>query len=84
MSLKVGRDLFPGKECKTSYKNIYYDRDGWVDAKKYLPSDYDLVMIMFSTGEVTYGWTMGKNWQGVLVTHETVVKSWKKKLPEVG
>lgn len=82
MILKVGRDLLQGTEKKLSYKDTQPDKQGWVSAKRFVPPDYELVMIRFSTEKTTYGWTHGDKWQGVLVTPETEVVAWKRKIPD--
>lgn len=79
MTLKVGRDLVQGR--KVAYKDAYSSVNEWVSAKKFLPVDYELVMIRISTGDLTYGWTIGEKWQGVLLTPKINVIAWKKKLP---
>ncbi len=79
MSIKVGRDLVQGRMA--AYTDAYRSVSDWVNAKSYLPLDYDLVTIKFSDGKITYGWTKGDEWQGVLITPQTDVVAWKKKLP---
>lgn len=81
MTIKVGRDLMQGTERKVAYKDVYANVNEWVNAKKYLPIDFDLVTIKLSNGDLTYGWTLGEKWQGVLITKGKQVIAWKKKLP---
>lgn len=81
MTMKVGKDFVQGTEKKVAYKDVYKNVNEWVNASKYIPIDYDLVMVRLSNGDLTYGWAQGSTWQGVLITPETRVIAWKKKLP---
>jgi hypothetical protein len=82
MSLKVGKDLMPGTQNKVTYKDVKRNKRGWVESNQFIPRDYDLVMIRFSTGKITYGWTRGRIWEGVLVTPDVIVEQWKRKISE--
>ncbi len=83
MSYKVGKDVVEGTNKKVSYKDVKTNIHGWVDINQYLPPDFELVMIKFTDGKITYGWTVGDTWQGVLITDKTVVRSWKRKPSEL-
>lgn len=83
MTIKVGRDLMQGTSSKVSYYNMLADADDWVSVTKYLPLDYDLVRIKFSTGKLAWGWSVGDNWYGVLVTPDVDVVEWKRLQPDV-
>lgn len=67
-----------GKKRKFSYRDVIYDADMWVDAKKFLPADYDLMWL--KTKEKTYpGWSVGTLWDGLNIQPEIEVIYWKKR-----
>jgi len=80
--IKAGAKKFPGmKNCpKYGYRDIHFDGDKWADAKKYIPEDYDLVLMRVNTGEVIPGWACGYKFEGLRLKPEHVVKYWKRKL----
>lgn len=82
MTLKVGRSKFVSpKNQQTyilSYNDVEKDVDGWVDASKYLPIDFDLLIV--KTKESSFpAWSVGNHWDGVRVTDKTEVLFWKKR-----
>ena len=76
---KVGR-YYP--ECKKefNYNEVHY-KDGWADAKKYLPRDFDLVALKLKSGITRMGWSNGNTWDGAKLTdaEKPDVLYWKKK-----
>lgn len=77
---KVGVSFLDEKrDRKFSYKNILYDENGWADAKKYIPEDFDLVSLKVKDKEpIFYGWSIGKNWDGYKIQREDEVIAWKR------
>jgi len=69
---KVGLDL------TLSYWNIPADEDGWVDAKQYLPADYDLCFLKLKDKKSRFGWSSGFSWDGLNITKEDEILYWKK------
>ena len=78
--LKVGRDTIIDKKTnKTRWLN-YNDvphLDQWVDASKYLPGDYDLVIMKTET-KTFPGWFSGIAWDGYRVPPNSNVLYWKR------
>ena len=75
--MKVGRDIVQmgEKVRKFLYSDVKYDADGWAEAKKFMPADYDLVFM--KTEKKTYnGWASGKIWDGLKIPDEPVLY-WK-------
>lgn len=80
---KVGRDVVKyekngePKKRKFSYRDVVYDEDKWVDAKKFLPADFDLMFL--KTKDKTYpGWSSGVKWDGLNVPKNLEVLYWKR------
>lgn len=84
MTLKVKRDLFEGaiKPRYWTYKDVKYDEDGWADANKYLPADYDLVYLKIEDQPCVCGWSAGNSWDGLQVKKEDKVLFWKRKFDD--
>lgn len=87
--IKVGVDRVPYVNKKgedslryVTYADIHYDPDGWVDAEKYLPGDYDLVYLKIKDKFSKSGWIVGKRWDGLKVLEEDKVLYWKRKPEE--
>lgn len=78
--LKVGRDKIfdnnKGKERKLNYKDIPYDPEGWVDADKYLPADFDL-MLLKTDKNTLKGWSTGIKWDGLRIAEQKILY-WKR------
>ena len=70
------------KKRKLSYRDIKYDPDGWVDAKVYLPGDYDLMYLKIKDKKSKSGWVVGKNWDGLKIENGDEVLYWKRKPEE--
>ena len=75
MRYSVGRKA-PGGG-RLSYKGVPKDKDGFADAEKFLPMDFDLC-ILRTLGRTVTGWWTGQNWEGLKITKKTHVVSWKK------
>lgn len=77
--IKVGSDLvfYKKKQRRAQYINCIYDEDGWADASKFLPADYDLVSIRTDTKQMV-GWSYGHKWDGLNLKHNDKVLYWKK------
>mgnify|MGYP003566104828 CR=1 FL=1 len=73
---KVGRE-YP---VVFSYDDVKKDMDGWVDAKKYLPADYDLVYMRREGKKTISGWTFGTNWEGLRLKDDDNILYWKKQV----
>jgi hypothetical protein len=84
MTQKVGRDKIQVlKDRSFTYKDIIYDDDGWADARKYLPADFDLVHLRLKDGTPNLtGWHTGKEWEGLRIKEQDEVTFWKRKLDE--
>jgi hypothetical protein len=67
------------KKRKATYSDVEFDDDGWADASKYLPENYDLVR--FKTANATYnGWSRGRKWDGLRVEGQQEVLYWKRQV----
>jgi hypothetical protein len=75
---KVGDILETGSKKRFAYSDVIYDHDGWVDATKYLPFDFDLVRVMTIEGRQYSGWCIGKEWDGQKIKPEMNIILWKK------
>jgi hypothetical protein len=80
--IKVGKSEIitkNDKKRKATYSDVYFDPDGWADAKEYMPQDYDLVR--FKTKEATFnGWCAGRKWDGLRVEGDPQVLYWKRQV----
>lgn len=78
--MKVGRDYIKigEKERKFSYRDILYDPDGWGDTKKYLPADYDLMLLKIKDKKISYGWIFMTKWEGLKIKQDDEILYWKK------
>ncbi len=78
---KVGQKKGESKSL-FCYKHIIYDIDGWVDAKKYLPLDFDLVYIRVKGRKDQMGWHSTNMWDGLDLKKTDEVLFWKKRFDE--
>jgi hypothetical protein len=80
--LKVGRDVVidkkSGKERKAQYRDVEYDPGGWTDAAKYLPYDYDLVLVKTKGKKTTGAWSYGSHWDGRKIDNSDEILYWKR------
>jgi len=66
-------------EGDTTYKKIEYDKDGWADATRYLPVDYDLCSLkVLGRRRVVHGWVCGWRWYGLRLSGDERVLFWRK------
>lgn len=80
---KVKRDfLRNGMLPKTEYRHVTYDEDGWADASKWLPADYDLVFMKTERGPTLPGWSYGNGFEGMRLKSTDKVLYWKHKPDE--
>jgi len=68
---KVGESLL-------SYDDVIYDIDGWADAKKYAPEQFDLVLIQTDNKTVN-GWHTGEEWYSLRLRDYDDVLYWKRR-----
>jgi len=59
------------------YTNVEYDRDGWADAKRFLPADYDLCHLKIQGKKTISGWSTGNKWDGLNLKPQDEVLFWK-------
>lgn len=57
---------------------IEKDKDGWVDPNKYLPLDYDLVLVLVGEKMIPAWHALG-HWDGLRLPLKAEVKCWKEK-----
>jgi hypothetical protein len=65
-----------------TYQDVDYDLDGWADAKKCLPEDFDLVYMRLKRERTIPGWVNGTKWHGLRLKSDDEVVLWKRKLEE--
>lgn len=77
--LKVGRKI-PSTKIVFQYKDVDFDLDGWADATKYRPVDFDLVLLQIEGREKPIsGWAVGNTWDSVRMKDKDIVLTWKRK-----
>lgn len=83
--MKVGKDMIQGKTNlrKTDYRDVKYNENGWADARKFLPADYDLMLLVLENGQRVNGWSAGENWEGLKIKPHDKVLLWKNKPGEI-
>lgn len=62
-----------------SYADCESDFDGWVDCKRFLPADFDLVHMRLKRNRTIPGWVNGSTWEGLRIKPDDEVKYWKRK-----
>lgn len=83
--IKVGSDYdaisSKGKNIKKphSYQSVVYEKDGWADPSKFLPDDFDMVLLNRKGREPITGWINGRTWVGFRLKLDDVVIGWKKR-----
>ena len=65
-----------------SYQDVEYDIDGWADASRFLPEDFDLVYMRLKRDKSIPGWFNGSSWTGLRLKSDDKVVFWKRKLEE--
>jgi len=79
--VQVGKDYSKKKDGihipKLTYAKVPNDGNGWVEAHKYLPANYDLVLMKIGD---TYkpGWYQGNSWEGYKYEPGEEVTHWKR------
>lgn len=80
---KVGTKLHDKGDYRFTYPMVTYDEDGWVDATKFQPVDFDLLYLKIEGIKGTIrGWCSGNNWDGMKWKDSYKVKYWKRDLSE--
>lgn len=64
-------------------KDVIYDIDGWADAKRFLPEDFDLVYLRLKRNRTIPGWINGLSWHGSRLKTNDEVLFWKRKEEEL-
>ncbi len=64
---------------KIPYSKIPCDYEGWVDAKAYIPCDYDLCFLNIKGKRITTGWACGMGWDGLYIEDKDEILYWKVK-----
>lgn len=62
---------------KIGYTDIEYDCDGWVDAKRFAPAQFDLVRLKTQRHTIN-GWHTGEKWFSLRLRDIDNVLYWKK------
>ena len=79
--IRVGHKI-QGKDYRFfTYPMCEYDHQGFADATKYLPVDFDLCLLECEKDDLkfnVYGWHTGSGWDGFRYNGEKVLR-WKKK-----
>ena len=70
--LKIGHD----KEI--TYINVPKDKNGWVDASKYRPMEFDLCMLKIKNKRCKLGWFSGSIWDGLNLEPSDEIIAWKR------
>jgi hypothetical protein len=78
LNKKTGR--FSRKPIYFTYKDIEYDIDGWADCKRFLPEDFDLVLMRLKREKTINGWISGLAWNGLRLKPDDEVLFWKRRL----
>jgi hypothetical protein len=68
-----------GIDKTLTYKNIPRDQDGWVNAKNYMPADFDLCLLKITNKPIIAGWSNGLSWDGLKIKKTDEVLKWKDK-----
>lgn len=87
MALQVGSEYIVGCDPK-SRKQITYadtgcDDDGWVDANKFVPVDFDLVLVRTDKDKTKPGWYCGQRWDGRRISSDEKILFWKRQMDAV-
>ena len=75
---KLKEPTIPGTSPKKyKYPDLKYNEDGWAKAARYLPEEYDLVLLKYKNRTVP-GWRSGNYWDGRMVDANEEVIYWKR------
>jgi len=83
--IKINQDYDPETGKKVTYKMIKkdaIDANGFVDVKRYIPADFDLMYLKFKNHRPSFGWSNGKKWYGAEIGRCHEVLFWKRKEPK--
>ena len=67
-----------GKNKYYRYPDVKRDEDGWADATKFLPADYDLCRLKIKDRKSISGWHKVNQWDGVFLKDGYEVLYWKR------
>ncbi len=68
------------RETFVKYIDVPLDKDGYADASKYLPVEYDLMFLKIDGKSVRSGWWNGNRWDGLNVNPDDNVLYWKRNM----
>lgn len=63
-------------KVKYNYRDVKYDIDGWADAKKFLPANFDLCLLK-TKSKTIHGWYSGLSWDGMNIQESDEILYWK-------
>jgi hypothetical protein len=76
---KVGTKLHETGDYRFTYPMVKYDSDGWADASKYHPIDFDLLYLKIEGKKGTFrGWCSGNRWDGSKLECKDKILYWKR------
>lgn len=61
-----------------AYSDVKFNNEGWADAIKFLPKEFDLCDLKTETGKIFRGWYSGQSWDGINVKPKCNIKFWKR------
>lgn len=76
----VGKTVIrePGKHSrKLNYNDVYYGFDGWADASKFRPLEFELVSLQTDKGKILSGWSTGNHYDSLHFRPEYNIVAWK-------
>lgn len=81
--MQVGKHLILDKKTqklrKFTYQDVTYDSDGWADAEKFKPCNYDLVYIKaLNKRKIITAWKTPNSWDGFRLPADGNVLYWKR------
>lgn len=77
MIQKVGSKIV-GSKYYFGYNNVKYDKNGWADAKKYLPGEYDLLKVKLKSGVIKSAWLSNNKFDGLKLKDDEEVLFWTR------
>lgn len=81
MKMQIDQCKIDGKNL--SYKSVPKDFDGWVDASKFLPVNFDILFLKLKNkSKIYHGWFTGKDWDGLRLDSNDEILFWKRKPEE--
>lgn len=60
-----------------AYIKFEKDADGWIDAEKYKPKNFELVKMMDNFEKIQSGWWNGYHWEHGIKKCSGDIKKWK-------